>query len=173
MLIHENLPAGHLYPQITDFPAKYLDFLAAFRAGQTIDNNLTASSIANTPQANMLKIGITSGHLTTKGNPVHGESLLDVFLTDEGAEQTLTPQDKQYCEMAVALARKSIAENDGEPSSGVQRLFYGPFELASEKRECPSPDSRQCAFALIASERLANHLSGSPFTRQVEFAPEC
>ncbi len=40
---------------------------------------------------------------------------MDIFLTDEGAEQILTPQDKQYCKMAVELARKSIAENDGEP----------------------------------------------------------
>src|SRR5947209_107829 len=101
MLIHEKLPPGHIYPQITQFSTNYVDFLAAFRDGQTIDNNLTATSIANTPQAAMLSIGITSGHLTKKGNPIQGESLMDIFLTDEGAEQILTPQDKQYCKIAV------------------------------------------------------------------------
>jgi pyrimidine deaminase RibD-like protein len=115
MLIKEKLPQGHIYPQITQFPTSYLDFLAAFRGGQTIDDNLTATVIANTPQAAMLKIGITSGHLTKKGSPIQGESLVDIFLTDEGAEQILTPQDKQYCKMAVGLAGKSIAEGDGEP----------------------------------------------------------
>jgi pyrimidine deaminase RibD-like protein len=127
MLIHTKLPPGQLYPQITQFPTNYLDFLAAFRGGQTIDDNLTATVIANTPQAAMLKIGITSGHLTKKGNPVQGESLVDIFLTDEGAEQILTPQDKQYCKMAVGLARKSIAENDGEPHPyvGAVVVKYG------------------------------------------------
>ena len=115
MLIHKKLPQGHLYPQITQFPTNYVDFLAVFRGGQTIDNNLTATAIAHTPQAAMLDIGLTSGHLRKEGNPIQGESLVDVFLTDAGAEQILTPQDKQFCKMAVALARKSIAEDDGEP----------------------------------------------------------
>lgn len=115
MLIHEKLPPGALYPQITHFSTNYVEFLAAFRGGQTIDNNLTATSIAATPQAQMLQIAITSGHLTKKGNPIQGEALLDIFLTDEGAEQILTPLDKQFCKMAVELARKSVAEDDGEP----------------------------------------------------------
>jgi pyrimidine deaminase RibD-like protein len=115
MLIREKLPSGRLYPQITQFSTNYVDFLAAFRDGQTIDNNLTATSIASTPQAQMLQIAITSGHLTKKGNPIQGEVLLDIFLTEEGAEQILTPLDKQFCKIAVSLAGKSIAEDDGEP----------------------------------------------------------
>src|SRR6185312_1093487 len=115
MLIHEKLPPGSIYPQVTQFSTNYLDFLAAFRGGQTIDNNLTATSIANTPQAQILNIAVATGHLVIKGNPIQGESLLDIFLTDEGAEQILTPQDKQFCKIAVELARKSVAENDGEP----------------------------------------------------------
>ena len=129
MLIHEKLPPGRLYPQITQFPANYVDFLAAFRGGQTIDNNLTATVIANTPQAAMLEIGIRSGHLTKKGNPIQGESLVDIFLTDEGAEQILTPQDKQYCKMAVELARKSIAEDDGEPHPYVGAVVVKDEEI--------------------------------------------
>jgi pyrimidine deaminase RibD-like protein len=114
MLIHAKLPPGHLYPQITQFSTNYVEFLAAFCGGQTIDNNLTATSIASTPQAQMLNIAITSGHLVKKGSPIQGEALLDIFLTEEGAEQILTPQDKQFCKMAVELARKSKAEDDGE-----------------------------------------------------------
>ena len=119
MLIHEKLPPGYIYPQITQFSTNYVDFLAAFRGGQTIDNNLTATSIAITPQAQMLQIAITSGHLKKQGNPIPGEALLDIFLTDEGAEQILTPQDKQFCKMAVELARKSKSEDDGEPHPSV------------------------------------------------------
>jgi pyrimidine deaminase RibD-like protein len=115
MLIHDKLPPGSMYPQVTQFSKNYVEFLAAFRGGQTIDNNLTATVIANTLQAYMLNIGITSGHLIKKGNPIQGESLVDIFLTDEGAEQILTPQDKQFCKMAVDLAQKSAAEDDGEP----------------------------------------------------------
>jgi pyrimidine deaminase RibD-like protein len=113
MLIHEKLPPGHLYPQITQFPATYADFLAAFRGGQTVDNN-TFLTTGNAVQTHLYKAAIASGHLTTKGNPIHGESLVDIFLTDEGSEHILTPLDRQYCKMAVELARKSSAENDGE-----------------------------------------------------------
>src|SRR5882762_4789616 len=103
MLIKQKLPGG-MYPQITQFPAHYLDFLAAFRGGQTIDDNLTAFVIAATPQAAMLKIAINSGHLKkVKNMAISDESLADIFLTDEGAEQIITPQDKQYCKMAVDL----------------------------------------------------------------------
>ena len=115
MLIKEKLAPGLIYPQITQFSTNYVEFLAAFRGGQTIDNNLTATSIAATPQAQMLQIAITSGHLIKKGSPIQGEALLDIFLTEEGAEQILTPQDKQFCKMAVELAYKSVMENDGEP----------------------------------------------------------
>jgi len=114
MLIRQR-PSGGLYPQITGFPSTYPEFLAAFRDGQTIDDNLTAPVIANTLQAQMLKIGIASGHLTKKANTIPGDFVVDIFLTDEGAEQILTPQDRQYCKMAVELARKSVAESDGEP----------------------------------------------------------
>ena len=129
MLIHEKLPPGHIYPQITQFSANYVDFLAAFRGGQTIDNNLTATTIATTPQAAMLKIAVTSGHLTMRGIPILGESLVDIFLTNEGAEQILTSQDKQYCKMAVALARQSVAENDGEPHPYVGAVVVKNGEI--------------------------------------------
>jgi pyrimidine deaminase RibD-like protein len=116
MLIREKLPHGQIYPQITQAPINYFDFLNFFRGGHTIDDNLTATVIASSLQAHMLKAAIDSGHLRkTKNMAMPHEFLADIFLTDEGAEQILTPQDKQYCKLAVELSRKSIHENDGEP----------------------------------------------------------
>lgn len=68
----------------------------------------------NTTQYMMFRAAITSGHLEKRGNPIQGESLLDIFLTQKGKDHIREPQDKQFCEMAVQLAKKSIAENDGE-----------------------------------------------------------
>ena len=113
MLIHEKLATGRIYPQLTQFAANYADFLAAFRGGQTVDNN-TNLTTANTLQTAMYKTALASGHLTTKGNPIQGEFLVDIFLTEAGAEHILIPQDRQFCQRAVELARKSVAEADGE-----------------------------------------------------------
>jgi hypothetical protein len=114
VLIHQKLPAGHRYPQITQFSSDYADFLAAFRDGQTIDNNLDAVAIKATLQYMMFTTAITSGHLEKRGNPIQEEHLLDVFLTQKGADHVREPQDRQFCGMAVELAKKSLSENDGE-----------------------------------------------------------
>ena len=113
MLIKTKLSPGHLYPQLTQFPGNYHDFLAAFRGGQTVDGN-TYLTTADTPQTHMYKTALTSGHLTTQGNPIQGESLVDIFLTDEGADSIFLPRDRKFCELAVELAKKSVHENDGE-----------------------------------------------------------
>src|SRR5438045_3371063 len=116
MLIYEKLPQGHIYPQITQTPTTYADFLDAFRGGHTIDDNLGAHTIAETLQAAMLKIAINSGHLTkTRGAASPNESLADIFLTKSGAELIQTAVDRKFGELAVAEARKSIAEDDGKP----------------------------------------------------------
>ena len=116
MLIREKRPQGSLYPQITQAPTNYFDFLNYFRGGHTIDNNLTAGVIAISTQASLLKSAIDSGHLKlTKNMANPDESVADIILTDEGAEQLITPQDSQHCKLAVELARESIHENDGEP----------------------------------------------------------
>ena len=95
MLIHEKLPQGHNYPQITQTPATYGEFLDAFRGGHTIDDNLTTHTIAETLQAAMLKIAIASGHLKkTKGAASPNESLADIFLTEAGAELIQTAVDR-------------------------------------------------------------------------------
>jgi pyrimidine deaminase RibD-like protein len=116
MLIREKRPQGSLFPQITQAPTNYFEFLNFFRGGHTIDDNLTASAIASTVQAHLLKSAIDSGHLTKTKNMANPDDfVVDIVLTDEGAEQILTPQDRQYCTMAVELARKSVHEDDGEP----------------------------------------------------------
>lgn len=115
MLIHEKMPPGSLYPQITQFSTNYVDFLAAFRSGQTIDDNLD-SRVATTLQAGLLRAAIASGHLTRVKNMANpSDFLADITLTKLGAELIQTTLDREFCEIAVELARKSIAEDDGEP----------------------------------------------------------
>ena len=48
MLIHEKLPQGSLYPQLTQAPTNYTEFLNFFRGGQTLDDNtlLTTADLA-------------------------------------------------------------------------------------------------------------------------------
>src|SRR5580698_6401881 len=96
MLITEKKPQGHIYPQITQAPINYFDFLNYFRGGHTIDDNLGATSIAETLQANLLKAAIKSGHLVkTRNMAMPNESLADIILTELGAEQLSTPQNGQ------------------------------------------------------------------------------
>ena len=113
MLIRQKLPQGHIYPQITEAPINdYADFLNFFRGGHTIDDNLGATVIAATLQASMLKIGIASGHLTkTKNLAMPSEWLADITLTKSGAELIQVVLDRNFCEMAIEEARKSVAED--------------------------------------------------------------
>ncbi len=115
MLIHQKLPHGHIYPQITHAPKDYADFLHYFRGGHTIDDNLGAASIAATLQASMLNIAIASGHLRKTKNLLMDNGLADIFLTPSGSELIQTAVDRKFCEMAIAEAHKSISEDDGEP----------------------------------------------------------
>jgi hypothetical protein len=88
MLIIHPLPQGHPYPQITQFPTDYTDFLAAFRDGQTIDDNLDSSVTKQSTQFMMLTTAFNSKHLAKRGNPLRGLGqgyfLLDIFLTEKG-----------------------------------------------------------------------------------------
>jgi pyrimidine deaminase RibD-like protein len=115
MLIHQKLPHGHIYPQITHAPKDYADFLNYFRGGHTIDDNLAATSIEATVQARMLEIAINSGHLKKTKNFLMDNGLADIVLTPLGSELIQIAVDRKFCEMAVAEAHKSIAEDDGEP----------------------------------------------------------
>jgi pyrimidine deaminase RibD-like protein len=117
MLILKKLPQGSIYPQITQAPIdSYADFLNFFRGGHTIDDNVDAPAIASTLAAAMLRIGIASGHLKkTKNIAIPDEFLADVVLTKPGSQLIQTTLDQTFCELAIAEARKSIAEDDDEP----------------------------------------------------------
>src|SRR5258708_17855579 len=121
LLIQKKLPPGHIYPQLTQAPiTNYADFLNFFRDGQTLDDN-NELTIAQTVQNAMFKAAIASGHLTkTKNMAMRDEFLVDVSLTKSGPELIQTALDRAFSEMAIAEARKSIAENDNpHPFVGV------------------------------------------------------
>lgn len=147
MLIHTKLPAGQ-YPQLTQFPANYDDFLAAFRGGQTVDNN-TYLTTADTPQTHLYKAAIMSGHLMTRGNPIQGEYLLDIFLTDAGAERILVPQDRPFCQQAVELAKKSVAENDGELHPYVGAVIVKDGKVISTGYRGETGEGRHAEFCAL------------------------
>lgn len=148
MLIHTKRPPGVFYPQLTQFPANYDDFLAAFRDGQTVDNN-TYLTTADTLQTYMYKTGLMSGHLVVKGNPIQGEFLVDIFLTDAGAERILIPTDRPFCEMAVELARKSISENDGELHPYVGALVVKAGKVLATGYRGETGEGRHAEFCVF------------------------
>jgi pyrimidine deaminase RibD-like protein len=136
MLIVKKLPQGSIYPQLTHAPiTSYADFLGHFRNGHTIDDNLATRSTQNTVQHAMLTTAVASGHLTkAKNKAIPDEFLVDIFLTKPGSEIIQTASDRKFCEMAVAEARKSVAE-DGRlhPYVGVV-IVKGGIILATGYR---------------------------------------
>jgi pyrimidine deaminase RibD-like protein len=161
MLIHEKLRPGQIYPQLTKFPANYADFLAAFRGGQTVDNN-TYLTTADTVQTAMYKTGLASGHLTNKVNPIQGEFLLDIFLTEAGTDHMVGVQDRKFCQLAVELARKSVAE-DGRlhPYVGVVIVKDGKIIATGYRGESGAGDHGEyCALKKINENVDQADLSG-------------
>jgi pyrimidine deaminase RibD-like protein len=148
LLIKTKLSPGHLYPQLTQFPGNYHDFLAAFRGGQTVDRN-TYLTTADTPQTHMYKTALTSGHLTTQGNPIQGESLVDIFLTDEGADSIFLPRDRKFCELAVELAKKSVHENDGELHPYVGAVVVNDGQIISTGFRGETGEGRHAEFCAL------------------------
>jgi pyrimidine deaminase RibD-like protein len=113
LLIHEKLPLGHIYPQLTQAPTNnYVDFLNFFRDGQTLDEN-NELTIAYTVQNAMFRAAVASGHLAkTKNMAIPSEFLVDVCLTKAGADLIQIALDRAFCELAIAEARKSVPEDD-------------------------------------------------------------
>jgi|HubBroStandDraft_1064217.scaffolds.fasta_scaffold55241_2 pyrimidine deaminase RibD-like protein len=148
MLIHTKLPPGHIYPQLAQFPTNYADFLAVFRGGQTVDNN-TYLTTADTLQTALYKAALINGHLVTKGNPIQGEFLVDIFLTDKGAEQLFVPQDREFCEQAVELARKSITEDDGELHPYVGAVIVKDGKILSTGFRGETGEGRHAEFCAL------------------------
>ncbi len=148
MLIRTKPPAGRFYPQLTQLPGNYDDFLAAFRGGQTVDNN-TYLTTADTPQTHFYKTAIISKHLKTESNPIQGEYLLDIFLTDAGAERILVPQDRPFCQQAVELGRKSAPENDGEPHPYVGAVIVKDGKVVSTGYRGETGEGRHAEFCAL------------------------
>jgi len=117
MLITKKLRQGMIYPQLKEAPIKtYADFLNFFRGGHTIDDNLASGATQSTMQYAMFSTAVASGHLTkSKNMAIPDEFLADIFLTEAGSELAQPALDRQFCVLAVAEARKSVSEQDGEP----------------------------------------------------------
>lgn len=164
MLIRTYQPPGHRYPQITDAPINYGHFLNHFRGGHTIDDNLDASRIAETMQAGMLKAAIASGHLTkTKNMAMPSESLADITLTESGTELIQSLLDREFCEVAVELARKSVSENDDQPHPYVGALVVKDGKILAKGYRGETGDgdhAEYCALRKINDDVDNVNLSG-------------
>jgi pyrimidine deaminase RibD-like protein len=148
MLIRTKPPAGQLYPQLIQFPEDYDDFLAAFRGGQTVDNN-TYLTTGEAPQTHSYKVAIRNKHLRTEGNPIGGGNLVDIFLTEAGAERILVPQDRPFCQQAFELAKKSIAEDDGELHPYVGAVIVKDGEVISTGYRGETGEGRHAEFCAL------------------------
>jgi pyrimidine deaminase RibD-like protein len=156
MLILKKLPGG-LYPQITQAPiTTYADFLNFFRGGHTIDDNVDAGAIASTLAAAMLKIGVATRHLTKlKNMAIPDESLADISLTKSGSQLIQTTLDVEFCELAVAEAKKSVAEDDGKlhPYVGVVIVKDGKILATGHRGESGIGDHGEfCALKKISAD---------------------
>ena len=117
MTLIRQKPPSNTYPELTQAPIRtYDEFLYFFRDGHTVDDNMTTDVIRNTVQHAMLTTALMSGHLMrTKNTSIPNEFLVDIQLTKSGLALVQTALDRIFCEEAIAEARKSIAEDDGEP----------------------------------------------------------
>lgn len=149
MLIHQPLHAGAIYPQLSQFPTDYADFLAAFRDGQTIDNNLDSRQTMNTVQYMMFTTAITSKHLEKRGNPIQGHFLVDIFLTQKGQDHIREPQDRPFCEMAIELAKKSTMENDGKPHPYVGAVIVKGGKVVSTGYRGETGEGRHAEYCAL------------------------
>jgi len=151
MLILKKLPQGSIYPQITQVPiTNYPDFLNFFRGGHTIDDNLGARTIQDTVQYTMFNTAIASGHLTKlKNMAIPDEFLADIFLTESGSELGQTVFDRKFCEIAVAEARKSIAEDDGELHPYVGAVVVREGNVVATGYRGETGDGRHAEFCAL------------------------
>src|SRR5258707_484005 len=151
MLILKKLPPGNIYPQLTQAPiSTYADFLNFLRGGHNNDDNLGARTIQNTVQYTMFSTAIASGHLTKlKNMAIPDEFLADIFLTETGSELTQTVLDRKFCEIAVAEARKSVAEDDGEQHPFVGAVVVKDGNVLATGFRGETGDGRHAEFCAL------------------------
>jgi hypothetical protein len=151
MLITEKRPSGTTYPQLKQVPTNtYADFLNFFRDGHTVDDNLAGPATQATLQYKMLETATASGHLAKSKNRVNpDEFLLDIFLTEAGSELIQTYFDRKFCEMAVAEAKKSIAEDDGELHPCVGSVVVKGGEVLATGYRGETGEGRHAEFCAL------------------------
>lgn len=151
MLILKKLPQGSIYPQITQAPiTNYSNFLNFFRGGHTIDDNLGARTIQDTVQYTMFNTAIASGHLTKlKNMAIPDEFLADIFLTESGSELGQMVFDRKFCEIAVAEARNSIAEDDGDLHPYVGAVVVRDGKVLATGYRGETGDGRHAEFCAL------------------------
>jgi pyrimidine deaminase RibD-like protein len=165
MLILKKLPQGSIYPQITQAPIRtYDEFLYFFRGGRTIDDNLNADVIRSTVQHAMFTTAVMSGHLTrTKNRSIPDESLVDIHLTKSGLALVQNALDRIFCEEAIIVARKSIAEDDPRlhPHVGVVIVRDGEILATGYRGETGEGDHGEyCAIKKFNADVDNADLSG-------------
>ena len=79
---------------------------------------------------------------------MQGVFLVDIFLTEEGAELILT-QDRPHCKMAVDLARKSIPENDGDLHPYVGAVVVKDGKVIATGYRGETGDGRHAEFCAL------------------------
>jgi len=163
MLVREKQPPGYIYPQITDVPVSYAEFLNFFRGGHTVDDNFDAAVTARTFQATMVQVAILGGHLTkTKNMAMPNEFLVDITLTKAGSELIQATLDRQFCEMAVGEAKKSVAEDKRlRPRVGAVVVKDGKVLATGYRCESGKGDHGEfCAFKKLSADVDNVDLSG-------------
>jgi pyrimidine deaminase RibD-like protein len=151
MLITTKRPQGSIYPQLTQAPiSTYADFLNFFSGGHTIDDNLGGHTTQNTTQYAMFSTAIASGHLTrSKNMAIPDEFLADIFLTDAGSEFIQSDVDRKFCQMAVAEAKKSVAEDDGEPHPYVDAVVVKDGKILATGYRGETGEGRHAEFCAL------------------------
>jgi hypothetical protein len=151
MLITEKRHQGNIYPQLTQAPiSTYPDFVNFFRGGHTVDDNLAGPTTQATLQSKMLETAIASGHLTkSKNTAVRDEFLVDIFLTEPGSELIQAFLDRKFCEVAIAEARKSIAEDDGESHPCVGAVVVKDDKILATGYRGETGEGRHAEFCAL------------------------
>ena len=98
----------------------------------------------------MLDTAIASGHLKkTKCMAIPDEFLADVTLTKPGSELIQASFDRQFCEMAVAEARKSVAEDDGELHPHVGAVIVKDGNVVASGYRGETGEGRHAEFCAL------------------------
>ncbi len=85
----------------------------------------------------------------SKNLAIRDEFLADIFLTEAGSELTQTILDRRFCEMAVAEARKSVAEDDGEPHPYVGAVVVKDGEILATAYRGETGEGRHAEFCAL------------------------